>query len=144
MSDLSFSAVPYEVVDLVWPDVAPMLERAVETASGAYDLRYVKDEIDARRLGLWVALEGTTPVAAITTRIAELPGKRIIAMDWIAGSRMSEWLPTAQKVLQDYAAAHGCSEMHGAGRKGWEKPLGKLGWTAERVMYKLEVPHGQG
>ena len=42
-------------------------------------------------------------IAAITTRIIEYPSKKAMAMDWIGGKRMMEWLPIAMDRLTEFA-----------------------------------------
>lgn len=146
MKDMShtivISAVPAEVLDVVWPDAAPLLEQAVETSGGRYSMERLWEELQERKLGLWVALEGTTPIAAITTRIAVYPDCKALAMDWIGGTRMEEWLPVAHEILGRYGREHGCSHLEGYGRKGWERALRKFGWVPDLITYRMDLTDG--
>ena len=57
----------------------------------------VKDDIV-----LWIVVDHDKDddiIAAITTKLIEYPQGRSMAMDWIGGTRMKEWLPMAQNVI---------------------------------------------
>lgn len=137
-----FSAVPTQVLDVVWPDAAPLLEQAVETSGGRYSMERLWAELQDQTLGLWVALDDMKPIAAITTRVADYPDCRALAMDWIGGTRMEEWLPVAHDVLGRYAREHGCSHLEGYGRKGWERALRKFGWVPDLITYRMDLTDG--
>lgn len=141
-SALEFSAVPPAALEIMWPVASKLLAPAVEFSKGRYSLREMWRELNKCALGLWVVLDGDEPVAAITTRIVEYPECRALAMDWIGGSRMDEWLPMVQKTLSRYALDHQCTQLEGYGRKGWERPLRKLGWSPDLTIYRMDLTHG--
>lgn len=143
MADLlTITAVPHVAVDIVWPDVAPMLERAVATAGGRYSIESVYEEIASGQLALWLVLDDARPIAALTTRVLDFPCKRVLSVDWIAGSRMAEWLPLTNAVFRDYAKSYGCSQLEGRGRKGWLRELTKHGWELDYMAYRMELNDG--
>jgi hypothetical protein len=136
---LQLTAVPSPVVDVVWGDVKHMLNRAVNQSNGLYKVQDIYEAIMAGRLGLWVVLDGEVPVAALTTRISAYPEARVLAVDWIAGSRMKEWLPLVHATYEDYARSYGCSRIEGRGRKGWLRELSKHGWKMDHMSYSVEI-----
>ena len=81
-------------------------------------------------------------IAAITTRIIEYPSKKAMAMDWIGGKRMMEWLPIAMEKLTSFAKDCGCSHLEGYGRKAWSKILKKYNWEPEYIAYRMEIGNG--
>ena len=87
-------------------------------------------------------MENKKVIAAITTRIIEYPGKRGMAMDWIGGTRMLEWLPMAQRTLQKFAKENNCTHLEGYGRKAWSKVLKKYNWQPEYIAYRMELNNG--
>ena len=139
---LSFSAVPSPAVGHIWSTVEPMLTRAVETSGGRFTIASVLHDILSGAIALWVVLDGEDIVAALTTRVSDLPGARVLVMDWIAGDRMKEWLPLAQETLMRYGREYGCTEMHGAGRRGWERVLGAHGWKPAYTAYRMDLSDG--
>ncbi len=117
LDNLVLTAVPTSVVDVIWNDVSRVLRRSVLTADGRFDLNDVRDGIKSGLYGLWVVMEDDKVVAALTTRVVVYPQCKSLAMDWIGGSRMREWLPQAQKVMTKFAKENGCTELEGYGRR---------------------------
>lgn len=138
-TQLTFSVVPPQVLDVVWPDAKKMLQMAVDTTSGVYNIDNVYDALKNQTYLLWVALDGATPVAAITTRIAIYPNAKGLAMDWIGGKRMRDWFPLAHETLSNYARQNGCTHMEGYGRRAWGRWLEKYGWKPEYIAYRMEL-----
>lgn len=142
-SAIEVSAVPAAVLDVVWADVAPMIDRATSRSGGRYDVDSVRTGIESGVLALWIAMDDAKPIAALTTRVEEFPtGKRVLAIDWIGGDRMKDWLPEAHDVLSDYARAYGCDHLQGYGRKGWLRALAKFGWEVDYTAYRMEIKNG--
>ena len=142
-SAIEVSSVPAAVLDVVWADVAPMIKKATDRSGGRYNLASVREGIESGVLGLWIAMDDAKPIAALTTRIEDFPtGKRCLAIDWIGGDRMKDWLPEAHDMLSDYARAHGCSYLQGYGRKGWLRALAKHGWEVDYTAYRMEIDNG--
>lgn len=139
---IEVTAVPQAVVDVVWPDVAPLLEKAVATAGGRYSVESVYTEIVAGNLALWIVMDDAKPIAALTTRVIDFPLKRTLSVDWIAGERMAEWLPRVNELFTEYAKSYGCTQLEGRGRKGWLRELSKLGWEQDYVAYRMEIKNG--
>ncbi len=142
VEQLEFTAVPPSVVGIVWGDVEPMLAKAIDKSGGYYNTAVILDGICRGVLGLWVVLDDAKPIAAITTRIDKMPNATVLAMDWIGGTRMKEWLPMAQKTLERYAGDNGCTQLHGYGRKGWDRFLRNHGWKPDHIVYKMELSDG--
>ena len=136
---MMFSAVPKQVVDVVWDDVVKVLKPAVDTAKGKLGIKDIKSYLSDGLYELWVVMDGTKIVAAITTRIIEYPERRALAMDFIGGTRMKEWLPQAQKTIEQFAVDNNCSHLEGYGRKAWGRWLGKYGWEPDYIAYRMEI-----
>ena len=117
------------------------LKKSVGTAKGKYE---VDDLYDSQKMTivLWIVVDHDKDddiIAAITTKLIEYPQGRSMAMDWIGGTRMKEWLPMAQNVISRYAKDHNCKYLEGYGRKGWGRWLGKYGWKPDYIAYKMEL-----
>ena len=97
------TAVPREAIDIVWPDVINMLNKAVETSKGKYHINDIYEDLTKGFYNLWLIIDDKGDdkvVAAITTRIISYPNKKAMAMDWVGGKRMAEWLPIALEKLE--------------------------------------------
>ena len=134
--------VPKKFLDAVWPDIVRVLEKSVATSNGKYDMADIYNGIIEDDYVLWVVLDQDEVVAALTTRILGYPGKRGMAMDWLGGSRMSEWLPSVQRVMNSYARDNGCTHLEAYGRKAWGRWLAKYGWEPEYIAYRMELSDG--
>jgi hypothetical protein len=123
VQQIQITVVPPAVVDVVWPEAKEMLLRAVQTSHirGVYDIDSVSAGLDFGRIcAFWLVLDAAPPIAALTTRICDYPNGRGLALDWMGGERMSEWLPMAQDrswsgMLGTTAAltSKGMAERHG-------------------------------
>ena len=137
---MRISAVPYEGIDVVWDDAKRWIEPALKRSKNRYNIEDIREYIEKKLLGLWVAFNDDNEIkAAITTRVYDYPNGRALEMDWIGGEQMDEWLPQFQEKLEDYGRSMGCNVMLGQGRKGWTKPLSQLGWEQESVFFRKEL-----
>ena len=136
------TSVPKEGLDIVWEDVINVLTKSIETSKGKFRIEDIYRDVESGYLGLWLIMDGRKTIAAITTRIIEYPNRKAMAMDWIGGSRMREWLPIAMKTLSKFSKENGCSHLEGYGRKAWSRWLQPYGWEPEYIAYRMELKDG--
>lgn len=140
---LVYTPVPKAFVNAVWADVVRVLSRSVATARGKYSMQDIHDGIMSDVYVLWVVLDDEEIVAAVTSRVIDYPGPhRGMALDWIGGTRMAEWLPIVQRAMSKYARDNGCTHLEGFGRKAWGRWLAKYGWEPEYIAYRMELSDG--
>ena len=138
-STITFGTIPLPLLDKVWPGAAKLLERSIATTNGKFSVEDVRQGILRGDLVLWLAVDGDTPIAAITTRIIRYPHRDAMAMDWVGGTRMREWLGLAMSTLKQYAVDNGCLHLEGYGRKAWGRVLERHGWKPEYIAYRMEL-----
>ena len=139
------TAVPREAIDIVWPDVINMLNKAVETSKGKYHINDIYEDLTKGFYNLWLIIDDKGEdkvVAALTTRLIKYPNRSAMAMDWVGGKRMAEWLPIAMEKLTSFAKDCGCSHLEGYGRKVWIKVLKRYNWKPEYIAYRMEIDNG--
>ena len=136
------TAVPIEGVDIVWSKAKDVFTKSVETSKGKFKAEDIRKELKEGGLVLWLVLEDSDVVAAITSRVIEYPGRRAMALDWVGGSKMNQWLPLVLNTLQKYAKECVCMHLEGYGRKAWGKILKKYGWNPEYIAYRMELGNG--
>ena len=61
-----------------------------------------------------------------------------MAMDWLGGTRMKEWLPMAMKLAYKDNNPH----LEAYGRKAWKRWLGKYGWSQNTLLKQNGAPNG--
>jgi hypothetical protein len=131
--------IPTEHVDLVWDKARGYIESAVKTARGKCTVDDVKDGIDSGLYLLWVVIDDGEVIAAITTRIIEYAKCRAMALDWIGGKRMKDWIEMSNESMIQHAKHNGCSHLEGYGRPSWIRWNGKYGWKEDYTAFRLEV-----
>ena len=139
------TAVPREAIDIVWPDVINMLNKAVETSKGKYHINDIYEDLTKGFYNLWLIIDDKGEdkvIAALTTRLIKYPNRSAMAMDWVGGKRMAEWLPIAMEKLTSFAKDCGCSHLEGYGRKAWIKVLKRYNWKPEYIAYRMEIDNG--
>ena len=136
------TSVPIEGLDIVWGDVTNVLYKSIETSKGKFHIEDIYKDIQSGYLGLWLIMDENKTIAAITTRIIQYPNRKAMAMDWIGGSRMKDWLPIAMKTLSKFSRENGCQHLEGYGRKAWSRWLQPYGWEPEYIAYRMELKDG--
>lgn len=113
-----------------WSALWPVLERAVEKGNGEYTAESLLIGIRNRDLQMWTDIdeEGVTRHAMVTTLEEFSDGKLVCKVLYIAGDDVDTWLGSTIDELESWAMDHGCSEMWGTGRKGWERKLEHFGF----------------
>lgn len=136
---LTLLPVSKNTVDVVWPAASAELAKAVPTAAGKFLISDIYDGIMNDTYVLWVVLDEAEVVAAITTRIVQYPQRRTLAIDWIGGRRMTEWLPTLVRAMKEHAHKNKCTALEGYGRRAWGRWLARYGWEPDYIAYKMEL-----
>lgn len=120
------TGIPEQHVHLVWPTLWPLLKPAYEKSREKTDLLA---GIMSRDLQAWAIYENNIAVAGIVTRLWRVgtSGELQCRIWLVGGSRLSEWAPDFIAKLRDWAKAEGCSEINGAGRRGWARIVKRFG-----------------
>lgn len=139
---MMITAVPIEGVDIVWEDAKKVLHKSVNTSAGKFEVEDLKQELKQGQLVLWLVMDGSEVLAALTSRVIEYPGRRAMALDWVGGKHMRKWLPLVLNTLQKYATDCECKHIEGYGRKAWGRILQKYGWKPEYIAYRMELNNG--
>lgn len=134
---MEISLVPTEHVKFVWPEVEPLLVKALERTPGRFtgdDLLLLLSE---RAQDLWIAFEPNGDIlSAFTTRLYDVSSGRVCSIEWVGGGDLSKWIDQAIDTLERYAKDLGCTIIEGHGRTGWLKLLENHGWTKFSVSYQ--------
>lgn len=131
----SVRSIPPDDVPKLWHIVAPLLSEAVTLSEGRYDMRAVLDSLRARHSLLWVIYDDDLVVrAAFTAAKRQYPKAAWLAVEFMGGDGMHEWIAAVVDTLTSYAKDSGLAGLEMSGRTGWKRVLGPLGWRENAVL----------
>lgn len=110
----------------------PWIEAALEHSGGTH---WFEDVVEGVRIGtmqLWPA-----PKGCVVTEIIQHPRKKTVHI-FLAGGEMDQILDMFKDVSA-WAKAQGCTAMTQAGRKGWTRVLGQLGFETLCTTMTVEL-----
>ncbi len=136
---IMITLVPREAVDVVWEDLAPLLGKAVATVKGKFRTDYIQPAAMVGELCLWAVKDGNKTIGAFTTRVIQYPERRALAIDWVGGERIREWLDDAMTIMEHYAKDYSCQHLEGYGRRAWGRMLERFGWEPEYIAFRKEL-----
>ena len=131
--------IPANRLDAVWPQIEPILARAVKTLKGKFFVADIKEAAKKGDLAVWGVFDEQKIVASFTTRIIAYPAGNAMALDWVAGTRMKEWLADGLKLMEKYAKEYNCRHLEGYGRNAWSRVMGAYGWRPEYIAYRKDL-----
>lgn len=142
MAEVRCLPVTREHLPAIWPIVEPMLARAALASSGRADSSDIIAGAHKGTYLIWVVLLDGSVVASCTTRIVDYPKRRAMAVDWVGGTRMKEWLVPAMRVIKEHAVRNDCAHLEAGGRAAWAAMAKKVGWRQDYVAFKMELGDG--
>lgn len=116
-----FGVQPNEI-NILWPVVAPMLQRAIDCSPRDYKIEDLHAELQKTSMQLWVWDTGNGVEACCITTITNYPQRSVCDLPFIAGGKMRDWL-SMESTISAWAKTKGCSQLGGCGRTGWLKVL---------------------
>lgn len=131
------TTVPNREVTKAWHRAAPWLKPAVEQSGGRYDMRTLFQAVATNRSLLWLVFDETGGIAAaFTTHIARYPLKDILAVDFIGGRGVGEWLTEVTDTLDRFVTAHQLAGLETCARTGWKHLLAERGWSQRMNFFE--------
>lgn len=128
------AAIPIDQIDAYWPDVSPLLEKALEHGAGDLTLDYVYNDLKSGEEILLVVWDKEIK-AAITMEIVE--GRRTRWVNTVlcggtdADSWLQEWLDAAVRIAEEQEA-----ELLATGRRGWLRKLKPYGFEELQTVVR--------
>ena len=118
-----------EHVAAVWPEVAPLFERALKRSDSWDTMEGLRADVDKGDTVLWLICDSTSMVAAFITGVVAAARGRLLNAVILGGSRMSEWFVQFEQKLRDIAKAEDCKAVVAVGRRGWKRIFERCGWA---------------
>ena len=124
----------------MWPQVQPIIDRALVHSHGRLDASSQFDLLINGTDNLWVATKDDEIIAAIVTEVATLPtGMKLLICLFCAGKEFSEWSEEMHQKLVSFAKDNDCKAMELTGRKGWTRLLKRWDWETEYTVFRKEL-----
>ena len=141
MDNLIISAVPITLIEVVWPQVEPLLQKAVDHAPNDTTTTIIKAELLKGSSMLLVVCDGPTIIASCYVEAHTYDtGYKVLYMPVLGGDRMSEWLERMNIIVNAIAIDMGCEEIRAiATRAGWVKAIKHLGWNRNHEILSRKV-----
>lgn len=130
--------VSHAVVPTLWPNVAPVLQRACDRSDGRYAVDDVRAALLRRDMQLWIAVGGGTDTieAICITEIVAYPQEKRCGVVFCAGRDVPRWLHHLD-AIEAWAQMQGCAALELQGRPGWERLLD--GWDKTHVLLRKRI-----
>lgn len=140
---MQFIPIPKDHIDSMWQHVEPIVRRAVGLTPDRIDTDDLYENAKVGAYLIWLVTEERDNIqyiqAVLTTRISQYPKTNALCIDFVAGTRMKEWLPIVMPVLEDLGKSNNCSHIEGYGRRAWKKYLNEYGWEQRHIQYEKRL-----
>lgn len=130
-----FCGVPARKIDLVWPAVEPLVEKACALGHVDFSPENVRASLLKREAQLWVAghLDGV-----IVTHVEVRPKRKVAVIQVVAGDEIEMW-KDMEGVLSAWAKEQGCHAIEGTGRLGWKAIAKEFGWKPVTMTFRKDL-----
>ena len=136
---MKFLPVPVDYLDTQWQYIEPILNKAVCLSPRKID---IKDVYEASKQGaylVWTVEDEGEIIAVITTRMVFYPKGYALALDFVGGDKMKDWIELVLSTLEAHARHNKCIHLEGFGRKAWQRFIGKFGWYPAHITYHKDL-----
>ena len=130
MNDLTLSAVPASLVEILWPDMEPFIDLVVAKAPEDLVTSVIREQLMEGSTMAIIVYREQTIVAVNVLDVKTLDsGMKVLYVPIIGGAELDAWAEDFMAMLKVIAKDYGCTELRGmAVRKGWMSKLKPLGW----------------
>ena len=126
------ASAAHNLVDMQLDRCRPWIEAALSYSGNTHHFEDIVAGVKSGTMQLWPARH-----SCLVTELVIYPRKKLLNI-FLAGGKITE-LMSMQEDVQRWAIREGCDGGMISGRKGWEKPLAKLGWKFQHVYYTKEI-----
>lgn len=141
VNDYIISAIPVTLIDVVWPQVEPLLMMPIDVSHGECDIEVIYQQLKNGNILLLTVSDGPDIIAVMTLEVRVFDsGLRTLYVPLIGGTDMEKWLSRAMSIVKAIAKDFDCTELRGvAVRKGWLRVLKNAGWEEVSTTVKCHI-----
>jgi hypothetical protein len=128
-----------------WSEILPLLKRATDRTHGGYEPIDVFLQGMAGQVGFWFIENGGKLDAIVVTELRQLPRKRSLVINFIAGYRLAEWWSPFVETMDEHARQRECRDVMAYARPGWVrfwKNRGIAAKVATEIIIRDLAPSG--
>lgn len=124
-------------IDLVWPVVLPMLQRAIDFNDGDFDGNHVFERLMEDTMQLFVGYNTDDIIYAAVTELIPYQYNKALRIVLMGGKQINSWVDT--KTFEKFGKLEGCNRIEIVGRKGWVKKLISRGYKQTHYIVTKEL-----
>jgi len=132
--------VPPEHLHSLWFEVQGHLTPAVARSNGRWSMEFLYAAIVSGHQHLWLAFDEDKHINGVgTTEFIDYPCKRMLAVQFLGGSRMNDWCWEMVGRFNSWATDNGCQGIEATGRHGFWKWLKQDGFDRSYTVYEKGI-----
>jgi len=131
-------AISQHLIDEVWLEVAPMLEKALEKNPGDLDLEDARKKLDSGEYLLLCAVDNDKILAAFAVELVEARRKTANIV-LCGGEQMNDWLDDFMDTVKPLVREQGCEALTIMGRVGWQRKMRPFGFTETARILEVQL-----
>jgi len=124
-------------IDLVWPVVLPMLQRAIDLNDGDFDGNHVFERLMEDTMQLFIGYNTDDIIYAAVTELIPYQHNKALRIVLMGGKQINSWVDT--KIFEKFGKLEGCNRIEIVGRKGWVKKLESRGYKQAHYIVTKEL-----
>jgi len=132
-----------QYIDVLWPYVGPLLNKAIDRTIGEINLEDVKDWLKEERQQLWVIVDEQEQeiIGAFTTEIYIYPNqKHLRGHLWgTKKNTLKKWMDSWSEPVEKFCKENNISHIETAGRDGWTRALQSKGYKKYYTVLVKEI-----
>jgi len=129
--------VKVDDIDLVWPVVLPMLQRAIDLNDGDFDGNHVFERLMEDTMQLFIGYNTDDIIYAAVTELIPYQHNKALRIVLMGGKQINSWVDT--KTFEKFGRLEGCNRIEIVGRKGWVKKLISRGYKQTHYIVTKEL-----
>ena len=134
------SAISVKLLPIVWPQIEPMLSKAVAHSNGEICISDIYERsISGDMLILTASSDDEILVALAIEKREFATGKAVLNVTLAGGERLKEWMEEIDKSLVQLAKDYNCSELYIVGRNGWDRALKHIGYGRVHTVVSKKI-----
>jgi len=128
------SGIGSDQIPMLWPQVEPMIQSALDHSRGEYNLDTVYSMLMQQYMQLWMIADADGIRGVVVTEMQTFPTKQVCTIAFVAGVGLADWDYIIEPI-EEWAFAEGADAMYTKARPGWKPYAKKYGYDLAYHVY---------